>query len=233
MIAGKFTPTVVAIPTRDRWDLLRPLLWDLTRHEYVDSIIVFDNSDDQIVPRDYLMGRVRVFDARGKSIYRMWNDAIFYCQVFKSRNDGDPYLMLLNDDVRIQDRIIENMRKIMDHHPEVGILGADYTTTMYDTVTDTLTYREVHGSYKDGGIGGWAFMLRTSLRVECDEQFEWWCGDDDLFRQVEEKGYKLGIADGCWVEHMHGGSQTERMYPELEHAKGRDVERMRAKWGSW
>jgi len=92
----------------------------------------------------------------------------------------------------------------------------------------------VRGTYKDGGLAGFAFTVRGEWfdRLSFDEDFEWWFGDDDLVAQIEQLGGTTGVVRATWVQHVDGGSQTLlQRVPDVYAGLLRDYERMVSKWG--
>lgn len=154
-----------------------------------------------------------------RPIYRGWNFGII-----NARCNNIRYLAILNDDVELEPGAVPAAVELMKANPDVGLIGLDYRPGRRPR-----DVRRVTGSYRQGGVGGWAFVLDTSLLVECDESYEWWFGDDDLFLQVERLDKRLAIADGCHVSHK--GETTARNHPWTGEAKLRDQIRFQEKWG--
>jgi GT2 family glycosyltransferase len=91
----------------------------------------------------------------------------------------------------------------------------------------------VRSTFKDGGLAGFAFMVRGEIfdQVSFDEAFSWWYGDDDFVAQVQAQGGRTGIVGEATVEHVGGGAQTVRYRQEVLAAIERDRRRMWSKWG--
>jgi GT2 family glycosyltransferase len=73
----------------------------------------------------------------------------------------------------------------------------------------------IHGPGTAPGIGtrvsGWAFALKGEQGFRFDEQFQWWCGDDDLSMWAREEGGGLAIVPGPEVPNSlaNGGTTGE------------------------
>lgn len=160
-------------------------------------------------------------------------------------------VILLNDDTRlISDLGFSYLSAIANGNPEYGIISAGITgavgnteqiaqpgTRLREAKHHTLVFvcvylrREILHSLESnllgGGNGG-----RYNTRQWLDERFiGYGFDDDDMCERVRRLGLKLGIFDGCVVEHGvlessyrgHGGMTTTDLRPNRELFK--------EKWG--
>jgi GT2 family glycosyltransferase len=147
---------------------------------------------------------------------------------------SDEYnVAFLNSDLGLWPGSVGTMAEALRHNDDFGAVCPDYNRRVSDgALVIGARLRPVVGSYREGGLCGWCFMVRGELRethgLRIDEEYEWYCGDDDLFAQIETAGYRLGVIEGLPLDHV--GSATARHYPELEPAKGRDFQRFFKKW---
>jgi len=224
-------PTVVAIPTRDRMDLLVPLVTELTLQDQHTELWILDNSDAQNV-RDHLVldKKLHVRPCPDMGIYPMWNMAWdLAVKHYPSRVN----VALLNDDIRIPENFIGTLASALRYDKEEWwCVYPNYHRTLADPVTDEgITATE--GTYKHDGMSGWAFMFRGEIMYHgvpfVDENFVWWCGDDDFARQVVKHGGKIGRVNGLPVEHPH--ESTVQNYPHLQAAKASDIRYLIKKHG--
>lgn len=214
-------PLYVAIPTIGESHLLKPLVDDLLADSAIDHILLLINQPDVELDDMPASDRLYIALTDGPSIYPGWNTAI------RSGALVNAWLAILNDDIAFMARnTVSQTAQLLCDYPQYVVMGFDYTNTR---PADPLEPRRVHGSYRMGGIGGFAFMVDTSRCPEVDEQFEWWGGDDDLFFQVEDGGGRLGIATGLTVSHV--AETTASKHAWTFDARDRDRERLRAKWG--
>lgn len=168
-----------------------------------------------------------VWDPRA-SLYDMWNKGM----EFATDKIRDGVAVILNDDIEIS---ADTINGLIDTIKMGGwaALGADYRAFPGAQPPSLYNPRSVRGSFRHGGIGGFAFAVNANFGFRVDTQFEWWGGDDDLFAQMMQAGYRIGLLDGAWVSHPHPETSAIQ-FPELGAAKDRDRERYLAKWGeSW
>lgn len=74
---------------------------------------------------------------------------------------------------------------------------------------------------------GFAFVLAGELGLRADEQFVWYCGDDDLGRRAAIAGGMV-MVPGFHVNHLHPNGQIT---DELAAAIPGDMQRYVDKWG--
>jgi hypothetical protein len=139
------------------------------------------------------------------NISRMWNLGLDKAASL-AKNVDEHFVAVLNDDAIVPhdwfDRIEASM---LDNGAAAGC---------------------VHRPY-DGRLTGYAFILRGSAFLRCDEQFHWWYGDDDLERQAEQVG-GVAFANGADVEHRYPNSTTTGVLAEIA---AQDAIRYKEKWG--
>lgn len=241
-------PTHVVIPTRDRLDLCAELTTELILQYEFDHMWVFDNSDAQDAA-DHLMldQRLHVVPARGWGIYGMWNygwkKALDETRGIMSDTNAPLNLAILNDDIKVPDGFLSLLARPLrlPENDDVWCVYPDYNASLEDWddyaewIPDQLN-RTGNATFRKGGMCGWAFMLKGEKHFTddlpfVDEQFEWWCGDDDLAQQIVKCGGEIARVDGLPLDHV--SEATARLHPELHAAKSRDIERFRSKYGSF
>lgn len=218
----------VAVPVRDQLQFTRALVSQLQDSQPGwDRCWIYDHGSgsdtvafcDQLAEDDPRFERV---DAAGWPFYRMWNDAWQ-----RTYLDTDGYLALLNNDIQLSAGALRTLAEVLDTRPDLWVVCPDYRPGVRGA-----SVQEVRGSYRDHGICGWAFVLRADAHRRgvpfIDETFQWWCGDDDLFAQVEAHGGKLAIVTAARVEHVNEG--TARHHPEIHAIKQADLARFAAKY---
>lgn len=221
-------PVHVVIPVLDHLDVTRDVLGDLWAQGGYDSITVFDNGSGPET-RDWLVaraaeGRIELVDAAGWRLYRMWNEGV------RRARERAPVcdVAILNNDLRLGPSFLSSLSVALRADPRLLAVSPTCNGRVIDGV------ELVNGTYKSGGLAGFAFMVRGEAfdTVSFDEEFEWWFGDDDFVAQIERCGGRIGIVGGTWVDHVNGGSQTllDRV-PEVWEQLQRDYEHMLAKWG--
>lgn len=216
---------MAAIPSRSNFDGLSAVVDHCFNYEEISKVVVYDNGyeDKQQVEAMTEWG-VRV-DAVGWRFYRMWNDA--WRTAFE---EGFDAVAILNDDIKMCAGGITIAASGFVELPEAGIIGLNYNRNLDQGIGQAL-YRKVSGSYRNHGIGGFAFLVRSStwgVVPPIDENYYLWYGDDELFANMEKTGFTLHIASGVPVEHE--ASTTANKHPELLAKTSEDEERFRARF---
>lgn len=219
---------VVAIPTRDRFDLLAPLIAALLEDDAVSCVFVMDNGlpdSDRASLKTWAKDepRLSVGDQAGKSIYEMWNAA---WKVARFGIEADT-LTLLNDDVKIPKGFIGYLRNRLDSDLTLWAVCPDYKRSLVEGV-GSGSIRYVEGTYKNGGMSGFAFMflVKDFSAPPFDERFRWWGGDDRFAADIIERGGRIGYVEGLPIEHQEGA--TSCLHPEIEAMIEQDIKLMRA-----
>lgn len=183
MLNGQVTVSIPSIGVPD----MTGLLGTLTDDPAVRLVRVFDNGAPAEVSASWRRDKVEVVETRGYGIYRMWNEGARRCET--------PYLLTLNDDVGLAPgaagRLVSNLG-------DYAVLSPDCTA---HGISPDPEVREVRGTYRQGGILGFAFLMPAVLWPGVDERFTWWYGDDDLVAKVSAAGYRLGVLSGEPVWH--------------------------------
>jgi hypothetical protein len=222
-------PTTVVIPTRDnRGTLCASLVTDLLIQYEFDKLLVFDNSDEQDAADHFMLDkRLKVVPAKGKRIYEMWDWGWeMSCALF----DKAVNVAFLNDDIKIPDNFLGALGHAVRSSDTIGCAYPDYTVRAEESDPRGL-YVPTTGTYRAGGMCGWAFMIRGELRTRIgpiDTQFEWWFGDDDLERRIREAGFDVVRIPGLGLDHE--SEATARLHDWTHEAKDRDADRYRAKY---
>jgi hypothetical protein len=221
-------PVHVVVPVLDNLELTRDLLGDLWAQGGYDTITVFDNGSRREtkawLAEQAEAGRIQVVDAIGWRLYRMWNEGV------RRARDRSPIcdVAILNNDLRLGPRFLASLSATLRADRRLWAVSPTYAGRTVDGV------EHVGGTYKDGGLAGFAFMVRGEVfgPLAFDEEFEWWFGDDDIVAQIERSGGRVAITGDTWVHHVNGGSQTILgRVPDVYEPLERDYARMLAKWG--
>jgi len=168
-------------------------------------------------PTNYeIRGVHLVYDkAPGINISRWWNRGLDWIE---ERDDEDHHVLVMNADTRINLGGALTLSHALDTHPHVVMAGP-------------MRGRGIHVEKKPGFLGfdqrvpGWCFMLTSRNRIRADEQFEWWCGDDDLEWRAREQG---GTALVGPLDFRHLGDGIPK--GNLSEIAQRDVLKFEAKW---
>lgn len=186
-------------------------------------VTVIDNRGT--FPTDLLDDTITTyFAAPGLNIHQVWNLGMDLAE-----SQGAEWCCILNDDITLQRGAVELVMKMVGHQEDVWIAGFDYEGH------EVVKVRRAVGSYREHGVGGFAYMIRPDvLGLRYDERFNWWGGDDDLIWTCLKMGGRAVVVEGANVSHPPGGNTTGRHYPELAEGIKEDYDLIRAKWGkSW
>lgn len=177
------------------------------------------------------------------------------------QGDDEAHTLFLNNDVTLGVDTVERMRDLLDREPSVWLVGADSTVPPSPLPAYGLQPVDVTGTKRAGGWDGSCFMVRAEVcqtfdssdprnpgdpaddkhaptdrlfptGLLFDEQFRWWCSDDDLADRIHRSGGRQVVLRGLGIDHLN--EATARQFSELHRIKAEDVERYRAKWpGRW
>jgi hypothetical protein len=214
---------LAAIPSRANHEMLEVLLEDL-RSWNIDTV-VYDHGYTSREGKNVLRKHRSVVNAHGWPFYEMWNDA--WNTGYRLGFDA---VAMLNDDVFLHK---DSIATALDHITEdIGIVGFNYRRTVMEGCDPSLGINMVSGTYKDGGVWGCGFLVNTStwgVVPPIDKRYHIWYGDDELFLQMQNHGYEVGIALGAAMEHRP--STTVNQFPELLARTGEDYELFTSKFG--
>lgn len=197
------------------------------------SIVVMINKDSEAravneqLDEAGLLSTCNVIGSQGMNLAEQWRHALRLALYYRC-----PRLHLFNDDVVLRSGAVPAMSTVMNASRNITMAGYDYFDSMPEEVIDFQGFQPARGSYREGGIGGFAFAVHTEHPnlPEPDAQFEWWGGDDDWVWQIVELGGLCAVARGIPVRHPCPETSAIH-YPELAEAKARDHARLLAKWG--
>lgn len=218
----------VAIPTLQAYRTLRRLVEALLRDPEVGAVVILDNGHRRPNARNWMRQaardeRVHVVDARGWGIHRMWNWGRHW-----ALEHGHELYGAYNDDLEVPEAVTGLLAAALRADPSLWVVSPDWHRRLAEGL-DPGAVRYVSGTQRHGGIAGWCWLGRTELLPDVDEAFEWWYGDDDLARQVDLAGGRLGVLAGVPLDHDQ--ETTARHHPWTRDAIVRDGRRYEAKYG--
>lgn len=154
----------------------------------------------------------------GYTIYQEWNEALN----ITGRYEEDRIAVVLNDDIILPELAISNMVEQMQVCPEFALVGFPYKHQSEKGI------REVFGTYREGGLGGFAWAAWPHRVARVDERFQWWYGDDDLVKRTIAQGERVGMANIRPVEHVSGSTAA---HFDLTNEVARDTALYEELWG--
>lgn len=132
----------------------------------------------------------------GISLYHGWNYSI------ELAKKEDAWLAVLNDDIQLfEDKSVSTVAGVLADSPSYAIAGLNWLEPPQSTPVSARPLRQVHGSYRHHGVGGFAWVCDPQKIRTVPESLVWWGGDDAIFFYAEEDGHKLGIANHVHVQH--------------------------------
>lgn len=192
------------------------------------KIVVMSNLNHDVVAQQVVDGGLRpdvIVNTESQGLYQQWSTAVDLGTAQEASA-----VHILNDDVVLPPASTIGMYDFMEQHRGVAMAGYDYKTNL---VLDTPIAESVTGSFRMGGIGGFAFAVNPEWCGHPDTQFEWWGGDDDWIWSILKAKQKAVLVRGLPVKHPEP-EQSAVTQEWTGPAKGRDHGRLLAKWGqSW
>lgn len=221
------------IPTKNRLDLLAPLVHQLREQGDLEAIIVVDNGSGRQT-KNWLDSQddLVVLDGAGMGIHEMWNAAVDHIEAQGQRRNVN--VAFLNNDLRLGPRFIHHLAEALRSDRNLVAVSGNYDGRNHaqpvQLVTDICAGR-MDGT---GGLAGFAFMATGEwflsgyrFPTEC----RWWYGDNDLVLAALNVQGRIGIAIDAQVEHIDGGSQTgDWADPEMQTQLELDRQAFEARW---
>jgi len=121
-----------------------------------------------------------IVDLAPINIHRWWNTGI---NILAGK--GATYVTVLNDDVSITPDSITRMRDALERE------GA------------TLAHPG-----QPGELVGCAWTLNVTHGIRCDERYQWWYGDNQLWQDAQTRGRGIIDVQGTGIEHHEPNLNT-------------------------
>jgi hypothetical protein len=239
-------PTYVVIPFKDEIEMTLHVLGLCVQEATVSAVLLYDNGSSEegvltlaegIAELEGTGGNpdgkaIEYFSTPDLSIYQMWNAG---WQWVIDQRVGPFNIAFLNNDIDFIPGLITKMATTLRRREDALIIYPDYDRTVEQGVYDGSSNKLTHGTKKDGGMCGHCFITRgeaVKYGLEMfDEQFEWWCGDDDFARRVNAYPASQYRLVGWPCDHVNEATAGNGSNDWTHEAKGRDVERLVQKWG--
>lgn len=217
-------PTYAVIPTRGRPHQLMAAISSIAAQ--VQDIVIVDNNDIQSVFTSddrFNAWPVTIIHEpmQPPNLSKLWNIGLDVVEDF-AEGDEVYNVVILNDDAIAPDGWVRRVSNAMRGHGaaagssapfglrrDVHVWGADVEPSVATRVT------------------GWAFMLRGELGFRFDEQFQWWCGDDDMSVWARNNGGLVHVG-GVPVQNLHANESTDGL---LARVAADDMQRFVDKHG--
>jgi len=162
------------------------------------DLTVVDNASTEEGTSEYMdmLGRNGVTAVKHEErvpLNELWNR--FY------RSTQNPYLCLLNNDVRIPCNFVSDTKAVMDKEPEVGLAVHATNNEKFMDITE-LRYEVLFGNIRQG----WDMTWRRTAYTIIPECLEVYFGDDFLYAKLYEKGLKAAMIFSSPLIHFLGQS---------------------------
>lgn len=224
-------PVWVTIPTIGYSHYLIPLVNELERDRAIDQILLTVNREEYVESiQDFFRfaePTVEVIETwpLGISIHHGWNTSI---ELARKEN---AWLAVLNDDIRLlTPNAISQVAGILANNPSYAIVGLNWHGTPESANPSARPLRQTHGTYRHGGVGGWAWVCDPHKIETVPDDFVWWYGDDHIVLAAERDGHLVGIANHIKVEHFNEYTAESEGHEWTQSAKIRDHEAFQRIW---
>lgn len=188
----------VVIPSKTSWNLVSCVSSILGRENPHPRIIVVDDGlqFDSVEPKQFIVSSTQLINGVKPFVFaRNCNIGI--------RMAGDDDVIILNDDALLKTPGgFTAMRLVADAHPEFGIVSASSN----NVGNQNMRPRSKYELREDPRMVCFVcvYIPRSTVRQvgELDERFVGYgLDDDDYCLRVRNAGLKIGIYDGCFVDH--------------------------------
>jgi hypothetical protein len=224
-------PLWVTVPTIAYSHYLIPLINELERDRAIDKIVLTVNLEQYVEPiQDFFRfaePTVEVVETwpQGISLYHGWNYAI---EMARKEN---AWLAVLNDDIRLSTPdAISTVTGLLASNPAYAIAGLNWQESPEHPATGAHPLRQVHGSYRHYGVGGFAWVCDPHKVVTVPDDYVWWYGDDHIFLAAERDGHRIGIATDVHVEHVNELTASSGEQDWTQTAKDEDHDVFQRIW---
>lgn len=238
-VYGKY-PTYAVIPFKDEVELTKHVISLCFDDPVVQHVVLLNNgsSAETMAELDGWLSinggsEVHIIDATGMGIYKMWN--VGWQFAIDNENRGPSNIAFLNNDIHFMPNTIKKLTEVLRRREDALVVYPDYDRPTSQRISPGQQVRATYGTKKDGGMCGHCFVIRGEAAKHnlpmFDEQFEWWCGDDDFARNVERYPASQYRVVGWPCDHINEATANNGDNDWTHAAKQRDLDRFAAKWG--
>lgn len=228
--------TYIVIPFKDEPEMtirvVNQLIGEKVKFNSIYRLLLMDNGsrpesveEVRVVTDEHDWIEIR--SCPGLGIYQMWNRGI----EIANADLGDRFnIGFFNNDITLATRTVDIMASTLRSHDEVGCVYPDYDAhfSSYSPTSGSWWLKPTAGTYKDGGMCGWCFMVRGELWREgtlplVDENLKWWFGDDFIELKVREAGYSVCRITKLPLLHLNEATASNGENNWTHEQKGRDI----------
>lgn len=176
--------------------LTKALLNNIFSQTYPYRLTVVDNGSREEGTKEYFrsVGVDFVCNSKNEPICHLWN------KLYQSSNDE--CLCCLNNDVTVFPNFVWDTVNILNSDKEIGCVIYSTNNPNYQ-MTSPTEYAVVDSRITHG----WAFTIRKSAYTPIPEDIEFYGGDDFLFTNLYEKGWKVAMCLSSPIVHYRASSR--------------------------
>jgi len=169
--------------------------------------------------RAKLDSRVEWFDARGISLYNMWNHMARRCN---DEIGGPVNLAFLNSDIRLPHMAMRDMAHLMRTYgyqvatvdPRIPALPSQHFSYWNPQILGAMHWfpqRMAEDAMPRPAVA-WAMMIAAEWWADqpwvVDPRYLWWFGDDDVMLRTVQRGGRICRIAGLGSDHLGGSSDA-------------------------
>jgi GT2 family glycosyltransferase len=175
-----------------------PLVDGLKHQTYPFKATVYDQNSFESGTKEFLESLQPPFEVvmndSHVDLNRIWDNHYL--------NSGDPYLCFLNNDVEVPHNFVEDTVRIFEAEPKVGCVI--HSTNHPDFTKPAPFWYEV---LSEKVVQGWDFTLRREAYVKIPDELKTFGGDDFLFSNLYQNGWKVAVALSSPIVHHYAKSR--------------------------
>jgi len=193
----------------------------------VDHVTIVRTENVTLGWEQYITDRSGVLTVveQGINISRWWNDGLEFVQFFQHefREDRSEKfdVAILNDDTIVPEGWFDAVAGQMRDKRAVGASSGS-------PIGMPVLHTRPGPRPLDQRMQGFAFIVAGETGIRADEQFAWYCGDDDLEWRLSASGGVV-VIPGFPVQHLHPNAQVT---PEIHELIAKDMQSFVDKWGT-
>jgi hypothetical protein len=190
----------------------------------VDRITIIRTDRTTLGWEQYITDRCGVLTEvdQGINISRWWNAGLdFYGEHWHGlHGEGDKYdVAILNDDTIVPEGWFDAVAGQMRDKRAAGASSGS-------PIGMPILHRHSGPRPLDQRMQGFAFIVAGETGIRADEQFAWYCGDDDLEWRLSAGGGVV-VIPGFPVQHLYPNGQVT---PEIHELIAKDMQSFVDKW---
>jgi glycosyltransferase involved in cell wall biosynthesis len=158
------------------------------------KLCVVDQNSSEEGTKEYLnilenKGIKVIRNNHNSDLNKVWN--YFY------KNSDTEYVCFLNNDVVVTNNFVDDIIKIFDKEPTVGAVLHSTNNLRHNKVLHNLSYKILNPPLYQG----WDFCLRRDAYLEIPDTLRIFGGDDLIFANLVNKGYKIALSFSSPIIH--------------------------------